>query len=117
VSDNEIIDRHDMTFDPGDPLNGSLYICRALAEPRAEKCDSIIEALRSDGLWSDEDPKDIPPVHREAYKTQLKFVAMQSYKVRDGELMIARFDHEKFPSSESRWESWKSKFDARYTRI
>jgi hypothetical protein len=40
-----------------------------------------------------------------------------NYTVAGHNVMIACFDHEKFPSDKARWDSWKNEFDARYARL
>lgn len=116
MTNADIIDNHDLTFDPGDPLNGSLYLCRLRNQAGAD-LDPVIAALRAAQLWSDAEIKHVPDEHRDAYKEQLEFVEAVIYSVAGGELMIARFDHEKFPSDQGRWDNWKDAFDAQYTRV
>ncbi len=111
-----IIDPHDLTFDPGDPLNGSLYLCQARGQSAAA-LEPIIAWLRSAELWSQSEAKQVPDDHREAYKEQLQFVEAVTYAVAGSQLTIARFDHEKFPSDQGRWDGWKAAFDGQYERI
>ena len=113
----EIIDQHDLTFDPGDPLNGSLYVCLARGRELGAQRDEIISDLRAAGLWSQEAPKQVPDEHRAAYSEQLRFIEAVTYKADGYDLTIARFDHEKFPSDKGRWDDWKDEFDAQYARI
>ncbi|MFT4585502.1 MAG: hypothetical protein ACI8XZ_005272 [Gammaproteobacteria bacterium] len=117
MSNADIIDHHDLAFDPGDPLNGSLYICRPLGEPRAQHCDPLIAELQAAGLWSDAQVKEVPDDHRGAYKQQLSFVEHVRYDIDGSEISIARFDHEKFPSDAKRWIQWKDAIDGRLKRI
>ncbi|MFT4561966.1 MAG: hypothetical protein ACI9BW_001709 [Gammaproteobacteria bacterium] len=117
MSNTDIIDDHDLAFDPGDPLNGSLYICRTLGEPRARHCDPLIAQLQAAGLWSSEEVKEVSDEHRGAYKQQLSFVEHVRYEIDGSEISIARFDHEKYPSDAKRWEQWKDAFDQQLKRI
>jgi len=117
MSNADIIDHHDLAFDPGDPLNGSLYICRPLGEPRARHCDSLIADLRAAGLWSTTEVKEVPDEHRDAYKQQLSFVEHIRYEIDGSEISIARFDHAKYPSDAKRWEQWKKALDGQLKRI
>jgi hypothetical protein len=113
----DIIDNHELSFDPGDPLNGSLYLCRDRGQPRATHCDAIVEKMRANKLWSEEDLKEVPDEHRDAYKQQLKFIERVSYQVDGSTIGIARFDHEKFPSDSTRWEQWKAHLDSEFSRL
>lgn len=110
-----IVDHYDLAFDPGDKLNGSLYLCtpRGSSASQAEAC---ILPLRAAALWSDTPPKRVPDEQRQAYKDGLIFVAAIVYRVGPEHLVIARFDHPKFPSDTKRWEAWVDFFDARYER-
>lgn len=117
MSNAEIIDNHDLSFDPGDPRNGSLYLCRERHQSRTLHCDAIIEKMRACELWSSDGVKEVPDEHRDAYKQQLTFVEQVSYEVADSTILIARFDHEKFPSDPARWEQWKAHLDAEFTRV
>jgi hypothetical protein len=116
MTNANVIDNHELTFDPGDPLNGSLYLCQG-QDHTSTGLDSVIAALRAAQLWSDDEPKRVPDEQRAAYKEQLQFVEAVTYSLPDGTLLIARFDHAKFPSDQSRWDSWKDAFDASYARI
>ena len=116
MTNADIIDKHDLTFDPGDPVNGSLYLCQRRGVDQMQVRDEIIVQLRAAGLWSDTEPKSVSDDHREAYKAQLEFVEAVNYTVAGDTVMIACFDHEKFPSDKTRWENWKNEFDARYSR-
>lgn len=116
MTNADIIDQHDLTFDPGDPLNGSLYLCQIRGQADAA-LDPIIAWRRAAQLWSDVEPKQIPDDHRDAYKEQLQFVAAVTYAVAGSKLMMARFAHEKFPSDQGRWDGWKAAFDGQYKRV
>ena len=107
-----IIDQHDLTFDPGDKRNGSLY----LGVPRGSSNFDVagtVAALRAAGLWSEVDTKTVPDDHRQAYKDQLLLVDVASFGGDSG-CLIARFDHPKFPSDAARWAEWRAFFEARF---
>jgi len=109
-----LVDDYDLTFDGGDKLNGSLYLCtpRGTAAP-----DNVIGGLRAGGLWSNQAWKQVGDEQRQAYKDGLVFVAAIAYRTASGQLVIARFDHPRFPSDSRRWEAWVDHFDARYERV
>ena len=117
LTKESIIDKHELTFDPGDPQNGSLY----LGEPRdtASGLDraALIAKLRAAGLWSDQPAKQVPDAHRQAYKDQLQFLEATCYRTAHGHFLIARFDHSKFPSSATRWQAWQTFLDREYGRV
>ena len=117
MTNADIIDKHDLTFDPGDVLNGSLYLCQGRGVDQTQVRDEIITQLRAAGLWSDTESKSVPDDHREAYKEQLQFIEAVNYTVAGHNVMIARFDHEKFPSDKARWDSWKNELDACYAHV
>jgi hypothetical protein len=110
-----IVDNYDLAFDPGDKRNGSLYLCtpRSATETAAQ---SWIAALQAAGLWSDTPHKSVPDEQRQAYKDGLIFVAAIAYRVGLEHIVIARFDHPKFPSDSRRWEAWVDFLDARHER-
>ena len=110
-----IVDNYDLAFDPGDKLNGSLYLCtsRGSSENPAQ---SWIAALQTVGLWSDTPHKSVPDEQRQAYKDGLIFVAAIAYRAGLEHIVIARFDHPKFPSDTRRWEAWVDFLDARHER-
>ena len=116
MTNADIIDPHELTFDPGDPLNGSLYLCQIRGQSDAA-LEPIIAWLRAAELWSEIEAKQVPNDHRAAYKAQLQFVEAVTYAVAGSKLTIARFDHEKFPSDAGRWDAWKAAFDGQYGRI
>ena len=114
-SSASIVDNYDLSFDAGDKLNGSLYVCtpRGAAASVAEDWH---EQLRAAGLWSQQPAKNVPDEQRQAYKDGLIFVAAIAYRTGPEHIVIARFDHPKFPSDTRRWEAWVDFFDARYDR-
>ncbi len=114
MTKDEIIDHCELTFDPGDPANGSLYLCEAAGQADPDSRERLVAALRTAGLWSDETPKQVPDEHRAAYREQLEFVEAVRYDVAGAQITLARFDHPKFPSSETRFAQWKALFDDRY---
>lgn len=109
IDSARIVDDYDLYFDGGDPLNGSLYLCvaRGTAKP-----DAALAALRNAGLWSGETEKQVADDQREAYKAGLKFVAAVRCRAGAEDLLLARFDHPKFPSDPARWAAWLATFDA-----
>ena len=111
-----IVDQYDLAFDGGDKLNGSLYLCT----PRGSELtrpDGWIDALRGAGLWSDSPHKSVPDEQRQAYRDGLIFVAAVAYRAAAEHVVIARFDHPKFPSDTRRWEAWVDFLDARHERV
>jgi hypothetical protein len=109
-----IIDHYDLRFDAGDRANGSLYLCtpRGSAPP-----DAALDLLRASGLWSADAEKSVAEDQRQAYKDGLRFVAAAAYRAGVGHVVLARFDHPKFPSDAARWQAWLACFDAAYERI
>ncbi len=115
-SSESIVDHYDLTFDPGDRRNGSLYLCT----PRGSTLTPAapyVEGLREAGLWSQEPPKSVPDEQRQAYKDGLVFVAAIAWRAAAEHVVLARFDHPKFPSDSTRWEAWVDHFDVRHERI
>ena len=110
-----IVDLYDLTFDPGDQRNGSLYLCTP-RRASASTPDEALALLRAAGLWSETPAKTVPDEQRQAYKDGLIFVAAIAYLAGVDHLVLARFDHPKFPSDTRRWEAWVDFFDARYER-
>lgn len=111
-----VVDHYDLCFDPGDKRNGSLYLCT----PRGSSATSPaawIADLREAGLWSGETPKQVPDEQRQAYKDGLVFVAAIAYVAGSEHIVIARFDHPKFPSDSARWEAWVDHCDVRHARL
>jgi hypothetical protein len=110
-----IVDHYDLTFDAGDKANGSLYLCtpRGTTTVRAE---DYVQQFRAAGLWSDQPPKTVPDEQRQAYKDGLIFLAAIPYVAGREHVVLARFDHPKFPSDSKRWEAWVDCFDVRHER-
>jgi hypothetical protein len=116
LTKERIIDRHVLTFDPTDKRNGSLYIGEPLDGESGLHLGTVLGELRENGLWSNQPEKQVPDAHRAAYREQLTLVEAIPYRSPGGEFLIARFDHPKFPSDETRWIEWVQFFDLRYTR-
>lgn len=112
-----IIDGHTLTFDPGDKLNGSMYLAESSGTSSEINPDKIISAMRSAQLWSESAPKQVAIEQRQEYKDQLVLVDAIRYRANDVQFAIARFDHPKFPSDDGRWSEWQRFFDARYSRV
>jgi hypothetical protein len=117
ILDNEsILEAYDLSFDPADKRNGSLYLCTprgsALTRP-----DAWIAGLREAGLWSPEPPRQVPDEQRQAYRDGLVFVAAVAYAAGPEHVLLARFDHPKFPSDSERWEAWIDHCDVRHARL
>ncbi len=107
----EIVDHYDLRFDAADPLNGSLYLCTPRGAPRPA---AAIRLLQGADLWSAEPEKAVADDQREAYKNGLIFVAAAAYSSAEGDLLLARFDHPKYPSNADRWSAWLALFDHHY---
>ena len=60
-----LIDNYDLTFDPGDKRNGSLYLCT----PRGSGATPAewVRLLRGAGLWSEDPAKTVADDQRQAY--------------------------------------------------
>ena len=99
-----------MSFDGGDKLNGSLYLCvpAGSTDPTA----AAIASLRAAGLWSADEPKSVRDDQKSAYEQQLRFVEAVEIGGQSGRLVLARFDHPKFPSSAERFAAWKKALGA-----
>ena len=110
-----IVDTYDLAFDPGDKLNGSLYL-GTLRGTTTNHAENWIAPLRAGGLWSDTPHKNVPDEQRQAYKEGLILVAAIAYCAAAEHIVIARFDHPKFPSDTKRWEAWVDFLDARHER-
>jgi hypothetical protein len=114
MTKDDIINNCELTFDPGDPENGSLYLGQALDHADPGTRERLVAELRADGLWSDELPKQVPDEQRAAYREQLEFVEAARYDVAGAAITLARFDHPKFPSSAARFAQWKAACDGRH---
>jgi hypothetical protein len=101
-----------LSFDPGDKLNGSLYVCDPAGGARAAQVDAAIAQLRAAGLWSEQPVKQVQAEQKPAYEAQMQFVEAWSVMADGGELVIARFNHPKFPSSAARFDAWKTALGA-----
>jgi hypothetical protein len=112
LSKETLIDHHVLSFDPGDRLNGSLYLGSPTVGGTFD-VSAAISALRAAALWSAAAPKTVAAEQKQAYKDQLQLVEAVAYA--DG-FILARFDHPKFPSDATRWGEWVAFFDARHAR-
>ena len=103
ASGAQIIYQHDLYFDGGDPANGSLYLC---AEPSddAAAVTAAIETLRRAGLWSLAAHKQVPETQKDAYAQQMQYIESFTFA---NNLLAARYDHPKFPSSAERFALWR----------
>ena len=96
-----------LTFDPGDKSNGSLYLCDPSNGQHAEMVEQAIRVLRAQALWSAQDAKQVRDDQRQAYEAQLVFVEAAEFTCGGAQLVLARCDHPKFPSSADRFSAWK----------
>lgn len=103
----DIIQRHDLYFDGGDPDNGSLYLCAPLDSAEAA-VTAAIEQLRAAGLWSADERKQVPESHKAAYAEQMQFIDSFEFVSAGKTLLAARYDHPKYPSSALRWDEWRN---------
>ena len=108
-----LIDKHELWFDTGDMLNGSLYV----STWDSDILDRVISMFRKSGLWSDAPESQVLATQKEAYKAQLIFVAAIEYRVVEEKLLLVRFNHPKYPSSTERWRSWSNACDSAFERI
>ena len=108
-----LLDDYDLSFDPADKLNGSLYVCvpRGSAAPKA-----VIARLREAGLWS-AGIRNVGDEQRQAYKDGLQFVAAVAYRHDVRHVVLARFDHPKFPSDGARFGAWLDCLDGAHERL
>jgi hypothetical protein len=111
---HSIVDHYDLRFDAADKLNGSLYLCTPRGTPAPA---AALAALRAAGLWSSEPEKCVPDEQRQAYKDGLQFVAAAAYRDGEGHILLARFDHPKFPSDGGRFAAWRALFDGAHERL
>jgi len=109
-----IVDQYDLRFDAGDKRNGSLYVCTPRGGPAPT---GVLAALRAAGLWSEEPEKSVADEQRQAYRDGLRFVAATAYRDGAGHVLLARFDHPKFPSDGARWDAWLGCLDADHERL
>lgn len=109
-----VVDAYDLYFDAADKTNGSLYVCtpRGGAAPQ-----DVIDTLRAAALWSPASAKSVPDEQRQAYKDGLEFVAAVAYAAGAGHVLLARFDHPKFPSDAARWQAWLAQLDRSHERL
>lgn len=96
-----------LTFDPGDKLNGSLYLCDPSGGLQTQALDHAIAILRGASLWSTQLPKQVRDDQKPTYEAQLQFVEAVEIDVVGMQLVIARYDHSRFPSSADRFKAWK----------
>ena len=108
-----IIDKHELWFDAGDVLNGSLYVSAS----DSDTLGHVISFFRNSSLWSDAPASQVLTTQKATYKAELIFVAAAEYHVTGQKLLLARFSHPKYPSSTERWLSWLSACDATFVRI
>jgi hypothetical protein len=106
-----LINENTLTFDAGDPANGSLYLCCPPGAAAAAS-EAAIERLRSAGLWSSQPPKQVKDEQKPAYAAQMRFVEAAEALVNGQKLVLARYDHAKFPSSAERFAAWKATLKA-----
>ncbi|HXC38451.1 MAG TPA: hypothetical protein VN667_05850 [Burkholderiales bacterium] len=102
-----LIRDNELSFDPGDKQNGSLYVCRPPASP-ASATEAAIAQLRAAGLWSDQPVKTVADDQKPAYQAQMIFVEAVDVGVAGQKLILARYNHPKFPSSGERFAAWKA---------
>lgn len=117
MNKSDIINKHNLTFDPADKDNGSLYLCVDPSIEPGTNVSLVIETLRQAGLWSNDDPKEVPDEHRKAYEEQLELKEVVSFRDADSPFLVARFDHEKYPSNEQRWQAWLDTLSQKYHRF
>jgi len=109
-SGTALIREKTLTFDGGDNLNGSLYLC---TKPGADEAARIaIERLQAKGLWSEQPSKQVKDDQREAYAAQMQFVEAAEVALAGKSVVLARYDHPKFPSSAERFAAWKTALGA-----
>jgi len=105
-STSSIVDGFALCFDPGDRLNGSLYLALPRGVAHEALATELVARLRAAGLWSGEPPKWVAEQQRASYREQLRLVEAVRYRHAGPELVAARFDHPKFPSDAGRWQQW-----------
>lgn len=102
----EILLHYAVAFDAGDPGNGSLYLCVNATEADSTVFEPAIARLRDAGLWSQEDCSQIKDSQRAVYSEQLRFIATEPVQIDGCSMLLARFDHPKYPSSAERFNAW-----------
>jgi hypothetical protein len=116
LSKKGIIDSYQLYFDADDKNNGSLYIGVPLDhDGQTSAVEPIVKKMRERAIWSETSLKSVPDEHRSAYKEQLELLDVRSYVDQNNvALIVARFDHQKFPSNADRWSDWLAFFDAQF---
>lgn len=107
----QLIYDNDLYFDGGDAANGSLYLCALPGTPPSQ-VETVIDYLRSAGLWSAAAPKQVPEAQKKAYAEQMQYIGSFSFTRGTVALTAARYDHPKYPSSAERWEAWQKALGA-----
>jgi len=102
-----LIRDNELSFDPGDKQNGSLYLCKPPASSAAG-VDAAITKLRKAGLWSEQPVKTVTDDQKPTYQAQMIFVEAVDVTVAGQKLILARYNHPKFPSSAERFAAWKA---------
>jgi hypothetical protein len=115
-SSETLMEGYDLLFDPGDKLNGSLYLCTPRGNDSMD-ASRLLESLRAAGLWSKDPEKSVADDQRQAYKDGLEFVEARAFATDGGHVTVARFDHPKFPSDEDRWRAWLECIGEGYERV
>ena len=113
---SHIINQYAMYFDGGDKKNGSLYLAVDLSVEPGTNIDLVIGKLRDAGCWSEEPPKQVPNEHKAAYEEQLELVEAVMFRDADSPFLATRFEHEKFPSDDERWQQWLLTLASNYRR-
>ena len=116
LSKDALLDKYDLSFDVGDSLNGSLYLCQ-LHGPAGIDLLPLCTKLCSAGLWSGQNPKRVEDGQRGAYRRELEFLEAIAFSIEGNNVVIARFDHPKYPSDATRWLAWVKFFDGNYARV
>lgn len=94
-----------LTFDPGDRSNGSLYLCLP-PDSSPSAIASAVAVLRESSLWSLEMPKQVQDVQKPQYRDQLQFIRAVDVRVGGDLVILAQFNHPKYPSSSERFDAW-----------
>lgn len=97
-----------ITFDPGDKANGSLYLCDPTGGKQSHAIKQAIVVLRQQALWSAQEHKQVRDDQRQSYEAQLVFIEAVEIVVAGALLLISRCNHPKFPSSAERFSAWKA---------